>query len=134
MIVYLDRAFCVSPDCVGACGRQLTDEIRAGAKAKRLPLSLGYFCGPPAWTFQRDDDIVRRAELWATGATIHDVKGLIGLYRSAVFILDKGPKDEEQRRRAEDYGETARRRLEAFMAHGDYRRATRENPFQLFSE
>lgn len=80
----------------------------------------------------RDDDIIRRAELWATGATIHDVKGLIGLYRSGTCVLDgvKGWRhDEEARAQAELNIDVARRRLEAFMSHGDYSKACRDNPW-----
>jgi hypothetical protein len=36
----------------------------------------------------RDDDVIRRAQLWATGATIHDVSALIGMYRVAAAALD----------------------------------------------
>lgn len=51
MISYLDRAFCASPNCKNACGRQLTEEIMEGAKKwwdgcdGEAPIAVGYFCG-----------------------------------------------------------------------------------------
>lgn len=47
MICYGDRTFCGSPNCKNECGRKLTDMIRADAKKRRLPISMGYFCGTP---------------------------------------------------------------------------------------
>lgn len=54
MICYLDRTFCVSPDC--KCGRKLTPEIEAAAqvwwnegKPKEewtgAPIAMSCFCG-----------------------------------------------------------------------------------------
>ncbi len=79
---------------------------------------------------QRDDDIVRRAQLWATGATIHDVNGLIGMYRSATAAIDglhgmdtRAVKEPAVRRFAIEVMVCAVNRLAAFMQHGDYRKA-----------
>lgn len=80
----------------------------------------------------RDDDIVRRAQLWATGATIHDVNGLIGSYRSAADALDgwlsKPDADPVLVRFGLEFMNYARCALEDFMRHGDYRKAVEDNP------
>jgi hypothetical protein len=76
-----------------------------------------------------EDDIIREIEMWATGATIHDVKGLIGLFRTADMGVEKRKHADVPPGR--DYcialREAARTRMLSFMAHGDYRRATREH-------
>jgi hypothetical protein len=55
MICYLDRAFCISPNC--RCGRKLTDEIKAaadrwwvasGGQAGDAPIATAYMCDNPA--------------------------------------------------------------------------------------
>lgn len=81
----------------------------------------------------RDDDVVRRAELWATGATIHDVKSLIGSYRTACAVLDRkaGYRDVTEpgvRRWALECMACWRETLEAYMRHGDYRKARLDHP------
>lgn len=47
MICYLDRTFCISPDCT--CGRKLTEEIKEGARKwwgdDNAPIAMSYFCG-----------------------------------------------------------------------------------------
>lgn len=49
---YKDTTFCVSPACVGACGRGLTPAVLAAAEewwgGKDAPIAVGSFCGPPA--------------------------------------------------------------------------------------
>lgn len=47
-MIYLDRTFCVSPNCVNECERKLTPEIRAAANKwmKDAPIAVAYFCGP----------------------------------------------------------------------------------------
>ena len=75
----------------------------------------------------RDDDVVRRAELWATAATIHNVKGLIGLYRSGTGSLDH-PHAWTVRRYALEVMVCGLESLEALMRHGDYRKARIETP------
>src|SRR4051812_27711523 len=83
----------------------------------------------------RDDDIIRRAELWATGSTIHDVKGLIGLYRSAIHVLDNPDSfASEQIEHAEELCEVARCTLEDFMRSGDYRKARTDNLLPDYKE
>ncbi len=47
MLCYKDRTFCASTNCKNECNRQLTDEIRQGARASKYMLSLAYFCGEP---------------------------------------------------------------------------------------
>lgn len=47
MMNYKDRTFCASPNCTNECGRQLTDEIRQGARASNMLLALNYFCDVP---------------------------------------------------------------------------------------
>jgi len=77
----------------------------------------------------RDDDIIRRAELWATGATIHDVKGLIGMYRMATAVLDDPrAKGKKRRRLALETMVCALETLTDFMSHGNYRKARIDNP------
>lgn len=79
---------------------------------------------------QRDDDIIRRAQLWATGATIHDINCLIGMYRSATAALDgvhgmdtRAQREPKIRRFALEMMVCAANTLAAFMQHGDYRKA-----------
>lgn len=81
----------------------------------------------------RDDDVIRRAQLWATGATIHDVNSLIGLYRTATAVLDRLPgvrsvDEPGVRRWALELVACAFGQLSDFMRHGDYRKAKIENP------
>lgn len=76
-------------------------------------------------------DLVRRAELWATGATIHDVKQLLGCYRSACEALDSPRAKRASKRKIESikaFRDWAVKTLEAFMSHGDYKKANRDNP------
>ncbi len=82
----------------------------------------------------RDDDIIRRAELWATGATIHDVKHLIGMYRAGVCAMDDPLLDEDRKRYAEILMNWAYKCLTEFMEHGDYRKAKRDNPLPEYPE
>lgn len=81
----------------------------------------------------RDDDILRRIELWATGATIHNVKGLIGLYRTFAAVLDdpkkyKGSELGRNLDRCRQDLAVVAKTMEDWMAHGDYRKARRDNP------
>lgn len=79
---------------------------------------------------KRDDDIVRRAQLWATGATVHDTNELIGLYRDAIYKLDRHPdpkwKTPPFRRYALELMVCYANRLAAFMSHGDSKKARRD--------
>ncbi len=70
--------------------------------------------------------LIREAHQWATGATIHDVNGLIGAIQAGVeyFKAKRGHYPEA----ADDLRRHAKT-LREFMAHGDYKRARRENPF-----
>jgi hypothetical protein len=81
-------------------------------------------------TVAEDADLIRRAEQWATGATIHDVKAVIGLYRSGLIIANDphGRASPRKRLWGLALADVATARLEAFMRHGDRRRADRENP------
>lgn len=79
--------------------------------------------------FQQDDDLIRRAELWATGATIHNVKSLIGHYRAACEVLLAKPERPAQVVAfARAFAAWAHKTLTEFMAHGDYQKACRDNP------
>lgn len=82
----------------------------------------------------RDDDILRRIELWATGATIHNVRGLIGQYRTWADIVDHPDKypwlTPEAVAEAERNLATVARTMREYMGHGDYRRARRDNPLE----
>ena len=48
MMGYKDRTFCASPNCQNKCGRQLTQEIRDGARkwwgSDDAPIAVGNFC------------------------------------------------------------------------------------------
>lgn len=54
MMCYRDMTFCRSENCRNECGRQLTDEVRAGAarwwaspdnpKGEGAPICVGEFC------------------------------------------------------------------------------------------
>lgn len=78
----------------------------------------------------RDDDIVRRAQLWATGSTIHEVNGLIGTYRGCIHWLDNPDISLEDKELIEEDRQTAYRRLSDFMKHGNYRLACEDNPYR----
>lgn len=80
-------------------------------------------------TEQPEDDIVRQAELWATGATIHNVKNAIGFFRSLVVIAHKRPSDEATADVA-----AARQFVADYMSHGDYMKAKRDNPTSYLRE
>jgi hypothetical protein len=58
MISYKDRSYCASPGCQGECGRQLTEEVKEGAKNLGLLISTAYFCGIPDYI--RTGNTVRR--------------------------------------------------------------------------
>lgn len=87
---------------------------------------------------QRDDDIIRRAQLWATGATIHDVNCLIGCYCAATAAIDgaahadsRAKKDPKVRRFAIEFMVCSLNRLAAFMQHGNYRKACESFPMPI---
>ena len=48
MICYLDKTFCISPNC--HCERKLTDKIRQDARkwwgGPDVPIAVGYMCNP----------------------------------------------------------------------------------------
>ena len=56
MVCYKDRSYCVSPDCKNDCKRQLTEEIRQGARDMNMPLSVGYFCGLPDFMKMQEEE------------------------------------------------------------------------------
>ncbi len=75
-----------------------------------------------------DEDLIRRVELWCTGATIHNAKNLIGAYRAS---LGAARQDRHSRRRWLWYlarADTYAAQLESWMRHGDYSRARDANP------
>ena len=80
---------------------------------------------------KEDYDLVFRAETWATGATIHDVKGLLGHYRMSIYALNHEKPATWNRARRKAIRDTMRiiaKTLDEFISHGDYSRAIRENP------
>ena len=83
---------------------------------------------PQPLEFPENADLIRRAELWATGATIHNVKNLIGAYRSALGAIKQARHTNRHRLWMLVASEVYAAQLEAYMRHGDYRRANRENP------
>jgi hypothetical protein len=43
---WLDKTWCVSPNCKDECGRKFTEEMKeAVAKIPSCRISLAYFCG-----------------------------------------------------------------------------------------
>jgi hypothetical protein len=49
MLCYLDKTFCISPNCENKCGRKLTEEIIADAnkwwgKPSGAPIAMSSFC------------------------------------------------------------------------------------------
>ena len=50
MICYMDTTYCVSPGCTNECGRKLTPEIIAAARAwwgtDDPPIAVSEFCEP----------------------------------------------------------------------------------------
>lgn len=81
-----------------------------------------------------DNDLIRQAELWATGATIHDVKTLIGMLRSASHVFHKPNGTPRKRAFAEDMMKAANARLVDFMRHGNYTKACDDNPLPSIPE
>lgn len=77
---------------------------------------------------KEDYDLVLRAETWATGATIHDVKGLLGHYRHAIYALNTQKGSRARRKAIRITVAVLAKTLEEFMSHGDYSRARRDNP------
>lgn len=48
---YLDKTYCISPNCKGECGSELTDEIKeAIERAGPSRVAYSYFCGEPEET------------------------------------------------------------------------------------
>ncbi len=55
MISFKDQTFCASPDCIGSCGRKLSEQdLKDYAKLNSpdqwdgiLGIAYGYFCGAP---------------------------------------------------------------------------------------
>lgn len=43
MMVYLDRTFCLSPDCENKCGRKMTEKQRSKIPDDAV-ISWGFFC------------------------------------------------------------------------------------------
>lgn len=50
MTINLDKTYCTSTDCVGACGRKKPDI----PYKLRERLKLGYFCGEPVNEVEKD--------------------------------------------------------------------------------
>jgi hypothetical protein len=70
-----------------------------------------------------------RAQLWATGATVHDVRCLLGPIEMTVAGLkERWHRNPAMLRWVDQYQAVLVKTLEEFMAHGDYRKARRENP------
>jgi hypothetical protein len=48
MICYKDRTFCGSENCKNKCGRQLTEEVKEGARkwwgSDNAPIAISDFC------------------------------------------------------------------------------------------
>jgi len=44
MLCFRDVTYCASPNCLNACGRKMTEEIKAEAKKQPYPISFANFC------------------------------------------------------------------------------------------
>ena len=78
---YRDKTFCASPNCKNDCGRQLTDEIRQGARASNQLLSLAYFCGAP----ELDESVIIKTFKETVNCS-HEYKKF--LHKSGMFLID----------------------------------------------
>lgn len=83
---------------------------------------------PTPLAFPENANLIRRAELWATGATIHNVKNTIGAYRAALAGANSTLCSARHRLWMLALSEVHVAALEAYMRHGDYRKASRDNP------
>ena len=50
MTINIDKTYCASPNCVGACGRKKPDKIPDNITR----LWWGYFCGEPVNEIEKD--------------------------------------------------------------------------------
>lgn len=54
-----DKTFCASPNCVGDCGRKMSESLRMRLDSQKVkPISYGYFCGEPECPEIRDINII----------------------------------------------------------------------------
>lgn len=74
-----------------------------------------------------DETLVQMALARATGADIHDVKGVIGYYQAACWCLDRGPESKSQDKLARKMRMEGAATLSSYLIHGDIRRAKDEN-------
>lgn len=54
-MTYLDRTFCISPNCSNKCNRQLTKEISDAAEQAGEYLSVAAYCG----VLKHDKDLTK---------------------------------------------------------------------------
>lgn len=59
-----DKTFCASPNCVGDCGRKMSESLRMRLDSQKVkPISYGYFCGDPEEVCVTDDYALERGKL-----------------------------------------------------------------------
>lgn len=75
-----------------------------------------------------ESDIVRRAQMWATGATIHNINGLIGVLRAAWMGMNSTTASSAKKMWAESLAICMCCTIEQYMRHGDYKKAREDNP------
>ncbi len=79
-------------------------------------------------------DTCERLLQWATAATIHDAKNLVGCFRSCQAALLQPRHGAEKKARIARSAEALLRTMEQWMEHGDYRRARKDNPLPIEEE
>jgi hypothetical protein len=70
---YLDKTFCVSPQCKNDCGRRMTDREREQLTYSQAQyVSYGYFCGEDEAPIRRLKAVNERSSQNAAGITARD--------------------------------------------------------------
>lgn len=72
--------------------------------------------------------VIANAQQRATGATVHNVNGMIGVLRATINLTERPGRKPEQL--AEDYRilRNITRRLRDYLEHGDAKKARADNP------
>jgi hypothetical protein len=77
---------------------------------------------------QEDSHLIGMVQRKATGASIHDVNGMIGYYRAAIECLQRPAENPEQETLARNMHDRAVRVFHDFLSHGDIQKAKADNP------
>lgn len=76
----------------------------------------------------RDHDLLVRVKLRTTGANVHDVNGMLGVYNASVSCLDRPPESEKQKVSATDSLRWSVAVLSEFADTGDIKKAKENHP------